>query len=186
LTRHILARRAMSAAAALLLAGLGAAAGSADAQAGIGLFSCRHFIGTYLVTNPDDSGGIDSRSLLIFSADGAFQFIDSNQGGVESEYNPFTTAAGRWTCDRGDRWSRTASAVALDFTLPGTVAEDQMIARLDFFDMSVDWHTGAIAGMATLRFFPLDGDPLNPPPSTEEPFAFDGERVSGQAQIPLP
>jgi hypothetical protein len=175
-TRQAVARLALAA-----LPALGCASG---ARAGIGLFARGQFIGTYLITIPDDSGGIESRSLLVFFADGAFELIDSNQGGIVDELNPFTDAAGRWTCGRTSGWRRTASAVALDFTQPGTVAQDQMIARLDFYGMTVNYHAGHIEGMATLRFFPLDGDPLHPPPNTEEPFTFEGERVSGNAQVP--
>ncbi len=146
--------------------------------------ACQRFVGTYLITIPDDAGGIDSRSLMVFSADGGFRFVDSNQGGVTGVYNPFTAAAGRWKCDPYVAWPHTASAVGLDFSLPGSVGGEQQIARLDFFGMTVDLHPGQIEGTGTLRFFPLDGDPVNSPANDAEPFSFEGVRLSAQPQIP--
>jgi hypothetical protein len=68
--------------------------------------------------------------------------------------------------------------VTLDFTLPGTVNIDQQIARLDFFDVTVNRTTGKIQGSAKLRFFPFDSNPLAPPDIIEDPFFFEGERVT--------
>ncbi len=146
--------------------------------------ACRAFVGTYLVTVLGDTGGVNSRSLIVFSADGTFGFINSNQGGIESAFDPFTDAAGSWSC-RGKGSKRQAYAVALDFTLPGTLGSEQAIARLDFYDVTVDRWSGTLKGSATLRFFPLDGEPLTPPANTAEPFSFEGRRVSaGSLQEP--
>ena len=140
--------------------------------------SCREFVGTYLTTNFKEDGSIDSRSLITFWADGNFSFIDSNQGGVTGEFNPFTDAAGSWTCIRKGIKQNVATMVTLDFTLPGTVDADQQIARLDFFDVTVDRKTGKIKGSAKLQFFPIDSNPLNPPTIIDDPFMFEGERVT--------
>ncbi len=142
--------------------------------------TCREFVGTYLITNFEDDGSIDSRSLITFWKDGNFTFIDSNQGGVEGVFNPFTEAAGSWTCSRNEKRERVATAVTLDFTLPGTVEGDQQIARLDFFDVTVNRTTGTIKGSAKLRFFPFDSNPLGPPGIIEDPFHFEGERVQAK------
>jgi hypothetical protein len=140
--------------------------------------TCREFVGTYLITNFEEDGSIDSRSLITFWKDGNFTFIDSNQGGVSGVFNPFTEAAGSWTCSRNERRERSATMVTLDFTLPGTVNTDQQIARLDFFDVTVNKITGKIQGSAKLRFFPFDSNPLAPPDIIEDPFFFEGERVT--------
>jgi hypothetical protein len=150
--------------------------GAAPAQAGGSPRSCKALVGTYLITNVDADGSIDSRSLVVFSTDGAFQFIDSNQAGVPGEFAQFTDAVGRWSCARQGR-KRTAQVVALDFTLSTTPGPDQQIARLDFFDVTVDRRSGDIEGQATLRFFPIACDPLDPPSNTAEPFSFRGQRV---------
>ena len=139
--------------------------------------TCREFVGTYLITNFEEDRSIDSRSLITFWKDGNFSFIDSNQGGVSGVFNPFTEAAGSWTCSRNENRERVATMVTLDFTLPGTVDGPQEIARLDFFDVTVDRDTGNIKGSAKLRFFPFDSNPLGPPGVIEDPFFFEGERV---------
>ena len=143
--------------------------------------TCREFVGTYLITNFEDDGSIDSRSLMTFWKDGNFTFIDSNQGGVSGVFNPFTEAAGSWTCARNEKREKNATAVTLDFTLPGTVDADQQIARLDFFDVTVNRATGKIKGSAKLRFFPFDSNPLGPSGIIEDPFHFEGERVKAVA-----
>ena len=139
--------------------------------------TCREFVGTYLITNFEEDGSIDSRSLITFWKDGNFTFIDSNQGGVAGVFNPFTEAAGSWTCSRNENREKVATMVTLDFTLPGTVDAPQEIARLDFFDVTVDRNRGTIKGSAKLRFFPFDSNPIGLPGVIEDPFFFEGERV---------
>lgn len=148
--------------------------GSGDAEAS--LRGCKEFVGTYLVDNLNDDGSVDSRSLIVLAADGTFLFVDSNQAGVEGSFNPFTDAAGRWSC-RAEESSRVAEAVVLDFTLPGSEGDEQSVARLDYYGVTVDRH-GGIAGQATLRFFALDADPLNAPANTAPPFRFEGQRIT--------
>ncbi|UCE64002.1 MAG: hypothetical protein JSU59_02310 [Nitrospirota bacterium] len=143
--------------------------------------TCREFVGTYLITNFEEDRSIDSRSLITFWKDGNFTFIDSNQGGVSGVFNPFTEAAGSWTCSRYDKREKVATMVTLDFTLPGTVDAKQQIARLDFFDVTVNRTTGKITGSAKLRFFPFESNPLGPPGVIEDPFFFEGERVKAVA-----
>ncbi|MEZ5904355.1 MAG: hypothetical protein R3C69_04345 [Geminicoccaceae bacterium] len=72
---------------------------------------------TYLVDNLDGDGSVDSRSLVVPAADGTFLFVDSNQAGLAGSFNPFTDAAGSWSCRRIGLRS-VAEAVVLDFTLP--------------------------------------------------------------------
>ena len=139
--------------------------------------TCREFVGTYLLTNFEEDGSFDSRSLITFWRDGNFSLIDSNQGGIPGVFNPFTEAVGSWTCSRNDNRERVATMVTLDFTLPGTLNTGQQIARVDFFDVTVDKKTGKIKGSAKLRFFPFDSNPLAPPDVIEDPFHFEGERV---------
>lgn len=152
------------------------ATGASDAQAWTARLWCEGFVGTYLVDDLDDDGTVDSRSLIVLAADGTFLLVDSNQAGVEGSFNPFTDAAGSWSCRRHGLRS-VAEAVVLDFTLPGSEGDDQSIARLDYFDMTVD-RQGSIEGQATLRFFPLDADPLHPPPNTATPYRFQGQRIT--------
>ena len=166
--------------AAVLLFILNAAIIS-SAQASWKIISCQEFVGTYLTTNFEEDGSIDSRSLITFWADGNFTFIDSNQGGVQGEFNPFTDAAGSWTCSRNGIRQNVATMVTLDFTLPGTEGNDQEIARLDFFDVTVNKKTGRIRGSAKLRFFPLESNPLKPSPIKVDPFHFEGKRVKARA-----
>ena len=144
------------------------------------ILTCQEFVGTYLITNFEEDGTIDSRSLITFWADGNFSFIDSNQGGVPGEFNPFTEAAGSWTCRREGFKENVATMVTLDFTLPGTEGSVQQIARLDFFDVTVNRLTGKIRGSALLRFFPFDSNPLSPPETIEDPFSFEGQRVTAR------
>jgi hypothetical protein len=144
------------------------------------VITCPEFVGTYLTTNFEDDGSIGSRSLITFWDDGNFTFIDSAQGGVSGVFNPFTEAAGSWTCSRKGIKQNVATMVTLDFTLPGTVDADQQIARLDFFHVMVNRITGKIQGSAKLRFFPFDSNPLNPPGIIEAPFFFEGERVKAR------
>ena len=167
-----LARRTAGLAALVLLA-----LGSANAWAETSLRGCTEFVGTYLVDNLDDDGSVDSRSLIVLAADGTFLFVDSNQAGVEGSFNPFTDAAGRWSCRLEDS-GKVAEAVVLDFTLPGSEGDAQFVARLDYDDVTVDSDTGAIAGQATLRFFPLDADPLDAPANTAPPVTFQGQRIT--------
>ena len=150
------------------------------ADSGSRVRTCRDFVGTYLITNFEEDGSIDSRSLITFWKDGNFTFIDSNQGGVTGVFNPFTEAAGSWTCSRNEKREKVATALTLDFTLPGTVDQDQQIARLDFFDVTVNRTTGKIQGYAKLRFFPFDSTPLGPPGLLEDSFHFEGERVKAE------
>ena len=141
---------------------------------------CSEFVGTYLITNFEENGDIDSRSLITFWGDGNFMFIDSNQGGVPTKFNPFTDAAGSWTCSNKGGKKRVATVIALDFTLPGSEGTDQEIARLDFFNVKVDRKTGNIKGSAKLRFFPLDTNPLGHLGPIQDPFFFEGMRVEAR------
>ncbi len=152
------------------------ATGASDAQAWTARPWCDSFVGTYLVDNLDDDGSVDSRSLIVLAADGTFLLVDSNQAGVDGSFNPFTDAAGSWSCRRHGLRS-VAEAVVLDFTLPGSEGDEQSIARLDYFDLTVD-RQGSIEGEATLRFFPLDTDPLHAPPNTATPYSFQGQRIT--------
>ncbi len=142
--------------------------------------ACGDVVGTYLIEIFDDPQNrvVDARSLMSYFADGNFLFVDSNQAGVPDVFNPFTDAAGNWTCVLRLGAPKSVVALALDFVLPGTLGPEQSIARLDFYDVTVDSTAGTIAGAGTLRFFPFDGDPLNPGPNTATPFFFDGRRVS--------
>ena len=141
---------------------------------------CREFVGTYLITLFEDDGTMNSRSLISLRADGNFSFIDSNQGGVPGEFNPFTEAAGSWTCKRNGKKGKVATMTGLDFTLPGTEGPNQQIARLDFFHVTVNRKTGHIQGSGKLRFFPFDSNPLDPPSDLEDSFLFEGERVTAR------
>jgi len=142
---------------------------------------CGEFVGTYLITNFEEDGFIDSRSLITFWGDGNFGFIDSNQGGVPAEFSPFTDAAGSWSCSLKGRKRKVATMVILDFTLPPrTEGSEQQIARIDFFDVTVDRKTGKIKGSAKLRFFPFESNPLDPIDIIENSFVFEGKRVTAR------
>jgi hypothetical protein len=134
---------------------------------------CDHLVvGTYLTTVTDAKGSITSRSILTLSGDGTLASIESNQGGLEGVYNPFTDAQGSWQCTG----TQTFTGTSLNFTLAGSVSPDLGIARLDF-KATVTKETHAVKGTMELRFFPMSANPLEdkvPPFAT---FSFEGQHI---------
>ena len=143
--------------AALLFAG---ASSAAWADGG-----CRRLVGAYLLTVKDSNGNFASRQVLTLSSDGNAFVVDSGQGGVPNSVNPFTSEQGSWDCQPD--FPASATAMLLDFSLPGSVAGGQTIGRADYEISSVP-AAKTISGTIELRFFPLTGNPLvtpllNPP-----------------------
>ena len=83
-------------------------------------------------------------------------------GGLTGAFNPFTSEQGSWNCERSPLRSPVATATVLDFSLPGSVAGSQTIARGDY-QISFAPGPQTISGSIALRFFPLTGNPLAKP-----------------------
>ena len=134
---------------------------------------CDHLVvGTYLTTVTDAKGSITSRSILTLSGDGTLATIESNQGGLEGVYNPFTDAQGSWQCTG----TQTFTGTSLNFTLAGPVNPDIGIARLDF-KATVDKETHAVKGTMELRFFSIEANPLKDKEPPFASFSFVGQHI---------
>ena len=134
---------------------------------------CDHLVvGTYLTTVSDAKGSITSRSILTLSGDGTLATIESNQGGLEGVYNPFTDAQGSWQCTG----TQTFTGTSLNFTLAGPANTDIGIARLDF-RATVDKETHAVKGTMELRFFSIAANPLKDKVPLFAAFSFEGQQV---------
>jgi hypothetical protein len=134
---------------------------------------CDHLVvGTYLTTVTDAKGSITSRSILTLSGDGTLATIESNQGGLEGVYNPFTDAQGSWQCTG----TQTFTGTSLNFTLAGPVSPDIGIARVDL-KATVDKETHAVKGTMELRFFSIGANPLKDKVPPFASFSFVGHHI---------
>jgi hypothetical protein len=134
---------------------------------------CDHLVvGTYLTTVTDAKGSITSRSILTLSGDGTLAIIESNQGGLEGVYNPFTDAQGSWQCTG----TQTFTGTSLNFTLAGPASPDIGIARLDF-KATVDKEAHVVKGTMQLRFFSISANPLKDKVSPFATFSFEGQQI---------
>jgi hypothetical protein len=135
---------------------------------------CRFLVpGTYLITVNASGGNFSSRSLVTFTSAGNLLVVDSNQDGVEGEFNPFSDQQGAWKCTG----RRAITARTLDFTFVGSVSDTKGIARLDY-TATFDWGFRTLTGQVTLRLFPLDGNPFDDTVLPVETLPFSGQRVT--------
>jgi hypothetical protein len=162
-----------------LLAAVLAATLAAPAAAEVPLADCAAAVGTFLTFNslPDgDSGLLQTRSLLTFSAEGLATRNDSDQdGGVVG--TPFGEGRGAWRCDSVEGNSITLTAVILNFGY-SPEGETPTLARMDYRG-SYDAGSKVLRLDATLIFLPLDSDPFAGTVTAETvPVAIGGMKVT--------
>jgi hypothetical protein len=124
--------------------------------------------GTYLLTNSGEFGSF--RSITTFTADGNFIASDSNQSGSPS-IPPFGITQGSWKCTS----DRAITGTTLDFafatdTLPGSIDRGDLRAKFDP-------KNGTVQGIAILRSYDLNANPLNDDAPVVGTFTFMGQRV---------
>jgi hypothetical protein len=149
------------------------------AAAEVPLSECGAAVGTFLTRNslPDgDSGTLQTRSLITFSAEGLATRNDSDQdGGVVG--TPFGEGRGAWRCDAVEGNTTTLTAVILNFGY-SPEGETPTLARMDYRG-SYDSGSNVLRLDATLIFLPLDSDPFAGTTTAETvPVAIDGMKVS--------
>ena len=146
---------------------------AARAEAQSHTHTCASLVpGTYLTRVVDQTGAVSSRSVMALHADGTFVNFDSNEGGVQNLFNPFTAQAGSWACS-----GRTSFVVtALDFVLPSPATT---MARVDY-RVNVDPHTGNLDGVVELRLFGIAADPFKDAGQFIGSFPFTGQRFVAQ------
>lgn len=169
-----------SAAATLaLIAMVSTSPAAAQDDAAPQIAACIEAVGTYLtrrenptVTGPERVG----RSLLSLTNGGHAFLTDSAEGGV-SGFQPFSDGRGVWRCESAAGGSETFRAMILDFTYPTDRYPDPQIARLDI-EATIEAATGQLTGTTTIRFAPLDGDPMDES-QLQNPieYAFTGQRL---------
>jgi hypothetical protein len=150
------------------------------------LETCRALAGTYVTVVTDVEGVFSSRGLLTFTADGVFLMSDSAQAGIPGVYDPFESAQGAWRCLGMEGNSLSATAVGLNFVLPGD-GRAAVFGRVDY-DIDLDLEKGVLTARAALSFTP-DGDlesanPIAKPGPVFERFDVEGTRVAAAEQIP--
>lgn len=163
-----------------LLAALCAASAAAKDDAAPQIAECIDAVGTYLThrENPTVSGPERvGRSLLSLTNGGHAFLTDSASGGV-SGFQPFSDARGVWRCERAAGGTETIRAMILDFTFPTEKYPDPQIARLDI-EAKIETATGQLTGTTTIRFAPLDGNPMDET-QLQNPitYAFTGQRLT--------
>lgn len=163
-----------------LLAALGAAPAAAQDDAAPQIAECIKAVGTYLTRreNPTVSGPERvGRSLLSLTNGGHAFLTDSASGGV-SGFQPFSDGRGVWRCESAAGGTETFRAVILDFTFPTDQYPDPQIARLDI-EATFEAAAGQLTGKTTIRFAPLDGDPMDETQLQGAiEYAFTGQRLT--------
>ncbi|KYC37203.1 hypothetical protein WA1_47120 [Scytonema hofmannii PCC 7110] len=134
----------------------------------------RKFAGTYLITVSTSSGEFASRSIITFTQDGNFFVVDSNQGGVPGQFNPFSDSQGSWKYT--DKQEITATT--LNFSYPGS-SGSASIARQNY-RVTFNPQTKALQGDITLRFYDLKANPLETDAPVVGTFTFTGQRVNAK------
>ena len=127
------------------------------------LAACADVVGTFLtlrqnptVTGPERVG----RNLLSLTNGGHAFLTDSAGGGVEG-FQPFSDGRGAWRCDStGEGEKESFTALVLDFAYPTHKFPNPHIARLDIV-ATYDSVANSLTGTTTIRFAPLDGDPMD-------------------------
>ncbi len=123
---------------------------------------CIEAVGTFLTKRDIKAEGKPDtvmRSLLSLTNGGHAFFTDSSEGGVLG-YQPFSDGRGAWRCDSTANGSVRMPALIVDFTSPTTTDSDAKIARLDI-SAEISTDAGTISGKTTVRFVPLDGNPMD-------------------------
>lgn len=130
---------------------------------------CAPLVGTWLTLKSDDptaDPGEVGRSLVSLTNDGIAFMVDSAQGGGDA-FQPFSQAAGGWTCDGIEGNAITFRAAMIDFTFPTEAMPDQQVVRVDI-DGALDRSSGAVSGETTVTFFPVGADPFDADAATED------------------
>jgi len=160
---------------------LGAAivlAAPASAQDGLPP-ECVPLVGTFLTLKTDDpteDPGEVGRSLVSLTAGGLAFMADSAQGGG-GEFQPFSEAAGAWTCEGEEDGAIAFSATMLDFTFPTDALPGPQIGRVDI-DGRYAPDADAFSGETTVSFFPLGADPFETSAATASTgYRFNGSKV---------
>jgi hypothetical protein len=132
---------------------------------------CRRVVtGTYLTTITDANGNFASRALITLTEEGNLIVTDSNQGGISSQFNPFTTSQGTWACN-----GRTEiTATALNFSLSNQGGSG--IARNEY-SATFNPRTQTVEGTIELSLFDLQGNPLKGNGQNGGSFSFTGQFV---------
>ncbi|MBW4632760.1 MAG: hypothetical protein KME30_12965 [Iphinoe sp. HA4291-MV1] len=136
--------------------------------------SCRKFAGTYLIT-VTTNGNFASRSIVTLTQDGNIFVVDSSQGGVSGQFNPFGDAQGAWKCTSNEE----ITATTLNFGYPGTEGSTGNLARQDF-RLTFEPQAKTVQGTIKLRSFDLQANPLEADGSDGGTFTFTGQRVTAE------
>ncbi len=146
--------------------------------------ACKDIVGSYVSSITDIEGVFQSRGLLTFAGDGTFTINDSQQGGIDGVYEPFSSSQGAWTCKAGDGKSIPLQAVGLNFTLPKTSTRSGM-GRVDY-KASFDVEANTMAGTIDLRFTGADdlesANPLEIEGDPFEQFQFTAQKITVPTQ----
>ncbi|MGI9371479.1 MAG: hypothetical protein ACR2OJ_03210 [Hyphomicrobiales bacterium] len=146
--------------------------------------ACKSIVGSYVSSVTDIEGVFQSRGLLTFSGDGTFTINDSQQGGIDGVYEPFSSSQGAWTCKTGDDKAIPVQAVGLNFTLPKTSTRSGM-GRVDY-KASFDPSAKTMAGTIDLRFTGTDdlesANPLEIEGDPFEQFQFTAQKITVPTQ----
>ncbi|MUG94857.1 hypothetical protein F7734_21825 [Scytonema sp. UIC 10036] len=134
----------------------------------------RKFAGTYLITVSTSNGEFASRSIITFTQDGNFFVVDSNQGGVPGQFNPFSDSQGSWKYSD----NQEIIATALNFSYPGS-SGSAGIARQNY-RVTFNPQTKTLQGEITLRFYDLKANPLETNAPVAGTFTFTGQRVNAK------
>jgi hypothetical protein len=125
------------------------------------LSACFDAVGTFLTTNINpDHGEEVGRSLISLTDGGHFFLTDSNEGGGEEGFAPFTNGHGTWRCVSDEAGKLHILATVLNFTYRTDAIPDQKIARLDY-DATYDEESGTLNADVKLYFMPIDADPMD-------------------------
>ncbi len=140
---------------------------------------CQSLVGTYVTTVSDVEGVFASRGLLSLASGGVFLMSDSGQSGIPGIYEPFTSAQGAWKCLGTEEGKVKATALGLNFFLPGE-GRTAGFGRTNY-QLTLDPSSGQLSGAAELSFTAEgdleSADPIAKPGAALETFELSGKRV---------